>query len=658
MPIANASSGISLDNAPGNAIRGNIVAANRTFGIVLINSGATGNQVSGNFVGTDPSGRTGLGNSLDGILISAAPGDVIGGPSAGAGNVVSGNGGNGIRILATQGGVLQGNLIGVDPTGSRALGNAFDGVLIDGSTGIVVVGATRPGVISGNARNGIEVSGSSSKLTIQTEMIGTDITGRTALGNGLDGLFLSNSSQNIVGGDLPAQGNLVSGNLGDGIHLIGASGNLLQNNRVGTASDGGSALGNRGDGINLQGSPGNVIGGNSSAQGNLVSANGGDGIRVIGPGADGNAIAANSVGTDPAGVVDLGNGLFGVSIEGASHTLVVDSLISANGAGGVQISGSSATGNRLLGLTIGTDRSGRSALSNGFGILVNGAGGNAIGGPGPGQGNLISGNTIAGIHLFGRFSAGNTIVGNRIGTDATGRRPIVIPGVNPTQQVGVLINAAPGLDANNNAAPGNTIGGTTTAARNVISGNLVGVEINGADATGNVILGNLIGPTIDDAKGAGNTVGVFINGAPGNTIGGAAGNVISANSSAGVYLLSNTATGNLIAGNLIGTTADGLRALGNQIGVYAENAPGNTIGGSTPSARNIIAANATAGVYLLGVQSVGNAVLGNNIGVNATGSVQIRPRQLYGVLLYNAPNNTVVRKGPNANKTAGSSIAN
>jgi hypothetical protein len=135
--------------------------------------------------------------------------------------------------------------------------------------------------------------------------------------------------------------------------------------------------------------------------------------------------------------------------------------------------------------------------------------------------------------------------------------------------------------------------------------------------------------------------------------------VISGNSSAGIYILGNPSTGNSITGNIIGLAQGGVQRLSNQSGIYIENAPGNIIGGGTASdpARNVISGNTIAGVYILGSQSVGNVVAGNLIGYDASGSGRPGNGQ-YGVLLYNAPNNTVVRTGRNANRVTRSGIAN
>ena len=247
--------------------------------------------------------------------------------------------------------------------------------------------------------------------------------------------------------------------------------------------------------------------------------------------------------------------------------------------------------------------------------------------------------------------------GNLIGTDATGQRPIFQNGSTLSQHVGVLINDAPGLDIQDvNPGLGNTIGGSTANAGNVISGNIVGIMISGAQSSGNVVAGNLVGPGGSGGAGVGNTVGVYINGAPGNSIGVAAGNVISGNSSVGVYILGSTSTGNIVAGNVIGLAPNGVQHLPNQNGIYIENAPGNVIGGVSAMAANLISANSLVGVYILGGQSVGNLVEGNVIGSNAAG--RRAGNGEYGVLLYNAPANTVIRSGRNTNRITGSGIAN
>src|SRR5262249_22970861 len=132
-----------------------------------------------------------------------------------------------------------------------------------------------------------------------------------------------------------------------------------------------------------------------------------------------------------------------------------------------------------------------------------------------------------------------------------------------------------------------TLGGTTVAARNVISGNTTaGVAIAGSN---NVVLGNFIGTDAAGSAAVGNGVGIAITG-PRNTVGGtsAAGrNVIAGNRQPEVTLTGPNATDNVLAGNFIGTDATGAVALASRatsVGVQIDGASGNAIGGTAAGA--------------------------------------------------------------------------
>lgn len=205
-------------------------------------------------------------------------------------------------------------------------------------------------------------------------------------------------------------------------------------------------------------------------------------------------------------------------------------------------------------------------------------------------------------------SANNIVEGNFVGTNASG--------------TGSLGNSNNGVQIAD--APDNTVGGTTPAARNILSGNNEnGVSIFGSDATGNLVQGNLIGTDATGTDGLGNTaVGVYLFAAPFNTIGGAvagARNVISANGVHGV-VLDEEGGGNLVQGNFIGTDVTGNVALGNsEVGVVIQNAGTNTIGGSEASAANVISGNGDDGIFISGVLSGATTVVGNFIGTQANG---------------------------------------
>ena len=221
-------------------------------------------------------------------------------------------------------------------------------------------------------------------------------------------------------------------------------------------------------------------------------------------------------------------------------------------------------GDLVEGCYIGTDDSGTTALPNADdGVFIRDASDNTIGGTAPGASNLISGNSNDGIILTNSDTTRNLVAGNFIGTDASGSMP--------------LGNGGAGVSLF--GASGNTVGGTTAMARNVISANGT-VGFPGSDgvliyelATGNLVQGNFIGTDFSGTtiQGLGNVNnGVDISGPlPGttggipsnNTIGGTApgaGNLISGNgtsndpSVAGV-LITLGASNNLVQGNKIGT---------------------------------------------------------------------------------------------------------
>src|SRR5271157_177997 len=168
----------------------------------------------------------------------------------------------------------------------------------------------------------------------------------------------------------------------------------------------------------------------------------------------------------------------------------------------------------------------------------------------------------------------------------------------------------------------NTIGGRAAGAANLISGNLgPGIELvrSTQDSTANLIAGNLIGTTADGSSPLGNQgSGILIQGATGNFIGASdpvVGNIVSANLQNGIELTS-AATANLIAGNLIGTTADGLHALGNQEdGILLDSATSSTIGGTNSGEGNVISGNLGNGVETL-TSSPDNLLESNDIGTD------------------------------------------
>jgi Domain of unknown function (DUF4347)/Bacterial pre-peptidase C-terminal domain len=234
-----------------------------------------------------------------------------------------------------------------------------------------------------------------------------------------------------------------------------------------------------------------------------------------------------------------------------------------------------------------------------------------------------------GIELNG--GGGNIIQGNYIGTNANG-----------TVDQG---NTNAGVYISN--SPNNTIGGTTSAARNIISGNdRSGIYIQGSGATGTQIQGNYLGTNVTGNGSLGNSSsGVEIENAPNNTIGGTiagARNLISGNILAGVRISGTGATNNLVQGNYIGTDITGTLDIGSNFeGILIAYAPNNIIGGTTAEARNIISGNNRYGVWINGNTSIGNQVIGNYIGTKIDG-ISSLGNSSHGVLVdFGATNNVI-----------------
>ena len=170
----------------GSAIRGfdiiNFTAAG-TAGIE-IDSGS--NVVQSNYVGVQADGKS-LGQNTDGVLVQGAY-NTIGGATAGAGNVISGNKNDNVELSGAGGGlnIVAGNLIGTDVTGTRAVAGGGNGVEIDqGSAGNLIGGTTTlaRNILSGNSGQGVKIDTAADSNAVWGNYIGTDISGTLAVAN-------------------------------------------------------------------------------------------------------------------------------------------------------------------------------------------------------------------------------------------------------------------------------------------------------------------------------------------------------------------------------------------------------------------------------------------------------------------------------------------
>ena len=191
-------------------------------GVNASGAGSSGNVIQGNFIGLDASGSAALGNFF-GIDLESNSGNTIGGTSLGAGNVLSGSSYCGLFGEGSSDNVIQGNFIGTDSTGTASVENYYLGGIELYSGSGNTIGGTSLGagnVISGNGSNGVtivnEIADAAGSL-IQGNLIGTDPTRTLALGNGSSGVFIDDASGNTVGGTASGAGNLIANNQGAGV---------------------------------------------------------------------------------------------------------------------------------------------------------------------------------------------------------------------------------------------------------------------------------------------------------------------------------------------------------------------------------------------------------------------------------------------------------
>jgi CSLREA domain-containing protein len=630
----------------GSTLKGLVINRFSQNGIFLDTGG--GNTIQNCYLGTNAAGTLDLGNASSGIYLESSSNNTIGGTSGGTRNLISGNNAAGVAIfLGSSNNSVLGNYIGTDVSGALDLGNGIEGIAIDNSANNIIGGVTGGNVISGNDVGLQIISAGSTGNQVLGNFIGVNAAGTAAIGNSQEGIVLDGASSNIIGGTATGARNVISGNSSHGVlitsNLAVATNNQVLGNFIGTDITGTLARGNAGSGVSIQSASelstaNNFIGGSAVNAGNIISGNNGSGVLIVGPLVGGNTVQGNFIGTNAAGTAVLGNAEQGVWLANSPNNLIgglttgarnVISGHNATGRTGVLIDGVSATANVVHGNFIGTNVTGMSALGNANGVVISGGGINVIGGADPNARNLISGNTSSGVWVTGGTATGNQVQGNYIGTNAAGTASL------GNNALGVLIS---------DSAANNLVGGTTTAARNLISGNNAqGLGITGA--SNNTVQNNYIGTDVTGTVGLGNQLaGLAINNGANNQIGGVGlGNLISGNG-AGIEILGVSATGNQVMGNLLGTNAAGTVALlnvGTDVATFG-GASNNSIGGTAIGAGNVMAGNPNGNsVTFGGLGTTGNQLLGNRIGTNTAGTAVIGGAT-HGVVVGDSATNTII----------------
>ncbi len=445
---------IGLNRAAATGLVTNVISGNAGNGLVL--AGSRGNTVVSNRIGTNASGSSAIGNGGDGILITGrSDGNEIGGTafvdkhtgqannptgSKGTttpvfvvpplGNLVSGNGGNGIMIDGgSRGNTLNGNFVGTTANGNAALGNGGNGVWINGANSNFLIGCkfvNNPfvyyNVVSGNRGNGLRITNSDNTV-VQGNFFGAGASNATVVGNRLDGILVAGTSGNTqVGGVIPL-GNVSAGNGANGIEVTGRAHGFITFNTFGGLFAFNGAAPNGNDGVLIT-----STGGDNTIRTNVMSGNTHNGIELAGS-ATGVTVDPDIAGLNTKGNAVLPNGGDGLLIEGDAHgntiggtlrSVIPQNTFSGNARYGVEITGH-AHDNLVYRSYIGTEILGGTALGNQKGgVLVGGhAYLNAIGNFTSRPSNLISGNTGRGVTLQSGTRL-NRVVSNYIGLNRLG----------------------------------------------------------------------------------------------------------------------------------------------------------------------------------------------------------------------------------------------
>lgn len=385
---------------------------------VYIETGGN-NIIEGNYIGTTPDGVSGTSLETGGVTLYSGN-NRVGGTTTAARNILSSTY-NGVRLATTAAAnnVIQGNYIGLDVTGTKAIGR-FDNIGIDPGNAVgTVIGGTTAGagnVISGGQKYGIHLLASPLGTRIQGNLFGLNAAGTAAVPNFLSGIYLQGAPDTLIGGTTPAARNVVSGHQLFGIAISGndTSNVQVQGNYVGTDITGTQALGNQSGGIAFGGVRGGLIGGTVSGARNVVvcnadsSAFSGVGINLVNY-LDNVQVLGNFVGTNAAGTAPLGVNGSGIVADGPR-----DVRIGGTEAG----AGNLVTNQRFKGVEVrrstGISIRGNAIFSNGLSGLDLGNVGedgvtlNDVGDADTGPNQLQNYPLLTGVTTAGNATIGNT----------------------------------------------------------------------------------------------------------------------------------------------------------------------------------------------------------------------------------------------------------
>jgi hypothetical protein len=635
----------------GSTIRG--FSLYRTTDVAIYISGASNITVAGCYIGLTQTGtlptpaNSQVGNH--GIYVTTNSNNCIFGTATAAGkNVISGTLGHGICLVSCSGGTFYNNFIGTNVAGNAAIPNAFNGLNIDTTTATIIGGAAvnQGNLISGNTESGIILTRSSSNAIIKGNKIGTNLAGTAAVANGQHGLSIyTNVFNTIIGGTAAGEGNLISGNIFNGINIdINSKKSVIKGNYIGTDITGTLKIGNLWQGIYINASDSSTIGGGSKAARNIVSGNGTsggqNGIGIVG--SNTNTIQGNFCGISSTGKIAIPNFDTGISLTNSNNNTIGGAsymqrnVSSANGILGMyffNVNNSTITGNYF-----GTDSTGNAPLGNvSHGVHTDGGCNLNVW-----KGNVAGGNGAGGMDLL--TSTNSTYYGNYLGLGINGITPV------GNFTIGFRFGAS---------STNNTVGGSAAGQRNYMSGNNNHGMMFDGQSVSNIVKGNYVGCDTSGLTPVPNkTVGLLILDVSNNTIiGGSAlgeGNIFCCSDS-GTGIQSQISSNAIIYGNLIGVNKNGVLAngFGNyQDGIWlmsyqylswANNS--NVVGGLGAGQPNIIANNNRDGVRISGysANAIYNSIIGNKIYCNSGVGIHFETGAVYeneGILSPNVTSST------------------
>lgn len=318
--LTNAVSGVTLQvGASLNKILTNTIAHSGVYGVWLADTNTRFNAVRANTI---------VSNTVDGIRLENGPefntiGSPIGGPQA-QGNIVSGNGDNGITLVdeTTAYNWVLGNNVGLNADQTAAQPNNGAGIVLDGAaSNIIGITGSDGNVVSGNLNNGLALIGLARDNSVQGNTIGVNALNTRLFPNGWNGVaVMLGAHHNTIGGGTGNNSNFISHSAQFGVFISGSgtTSNTVSNNTIYNSGY---------DGVSIQsGASANTIGGSGGDDRNYIAGGAGSGISV--QNASHNRILRNDV---------WNNTRYGLVLEnsGTTSTYVEGTALFENGADGL-----------------------------------------------------------------------------------------------------------------------------------------------------------------------------------------------------------------------------------------------------------------------------------------------------------------------------------